>query len=94
MHIDSSSQEDEESQASENDTQMNDDALWMIYQGYKKNFSWHQLTFDLFQFVFKSIATTLAFEVRDLLHIWKAYNLFVLCPDLQVTSLSLRETLA
>jgi len=27
MHIDSSSQEDEESQASENDTQMNDDAL-------------------------------------------------------------------
>jgi len=31
MHIDSSSQEDEESQASENDTQMTDDALRMIY---------------------------------------------------------------
>ena len=37
----------------------------------RKTFLWlmHQLTFEMFQFVFKSIAITLAFEVRDFLHI-------------------------
>ena len=76
IHIDSSSQEDEESQASKNDTQMTQMMLceWYI-KATKKTFfgRLHQLTFEMFQFVFKSIATTLVFEVSDFLHIWKAY---------------------
>ena len=35
----------------------------------KTFFGLHQLAFEMFQFVFKSIATTFAFEVRDFLPI-------------------------